>query len=146
MSRGQTQLQSNHLRNDVHKTWGTLHLKRRSTDSSSAKHMGQALTSILFRRWRWSNVRILLRKASHPKAITLEGPFIFHWLCNGLVGVELIEAAEKNDATENTPSNNDALASVSGASMSGYLDLFFQEIEIWEAHLWEKNWVLLTKS
>ena len=76
--RGITQLQLNSLRIASQIALVCLQWRKRwSTDSSSAKQRGQALTMGIFRRRRLSIVRILFWRASQTKARTLGGAFNF---------------------------------------------------------------------
>lgn len=105
MDLGRTKLQSNKPKTSDHNTLVALHPRIRwSTVSSSAKHIGQTLTNILFRWRKLSRVGIPPRKASQPKAITLGGAFIFHRLYKGLPEKGALETSKKTEDTKNIPS------------------------------------------
>ena len=101
---GRTPLQPNKLRTEFQSTPATWEPKRRwPTVSSSTKHIGQALTKILFLRQRLSTVRILPCRANQVETNTLGGAFIFQSV-DGLMVEKLPAIAEKKEATEKPPS------------------------------------------
>lgn len=67
-------------------------------------------------------VRIVQHRGNHPKAITIGGTFIFHNLCKGLIKVEFLAAAIKNEVAEKVPSLETIYAWTSSPS-SGMLSL-----------------------
>ena len=105
MDWGRPQLQPKQSRADIQIAWANLQLSNKwSTDSSTNRHRGQALTRITLRRWWLSIVRMLPRRANQPNRRTLGGAFVFQRKPNPLWELWLFESTEKKEETENTPS------------------------------------------
>ena len=66
--------------------------------------MGQPLTTILSLLLRLSIVRILFRRAIHPKIMTLGRALIFQMLLTAFLSLIMLDKAEKKEDTEKNPS------------------------------------------
>lgn len=85
-----------------------MQLRRWSTVSSTFKHIGQELTTTVFRCCKLSMMRIAPRRASQLKADTVGGAFDFQMLKIGLEYLNPSKRTEKKDATEKEPSADGA--------------------------------------